>query len=117
MGGVNHTTPHKRVARITYQAGGWRWQDDIEPAGALAYSAARESAGDVIISLRAHALRLKAAGVPEFYTHYRLGDSPARKLGVASSRRPDPYRRGLMVGFLCAAIPAALAFFLCLTFP
>ena len=30
---------------------------------------------------------------------------------------PDPFRRGLLVGFLCAAIPAALGFLLCLTFP
>jgi hypothetical protein len=33
------------------------------------------------------------------------------------SRRPDPFRAGLLVGFLAAAVPAALAFLLCLTFP
>ena len=33
------------------------------------------------------------------------------------NRRPDPFRQGLIVGFLCAAIPAALAFLLCLTLP
>ena len=31
--------------------------------------------------------------------------------------RPDPFRRGLVAGFLCAAVPAALGFLLCLTFP
>jgi len=36
---------------------------------------------------------------------------------AARVSRPDPYRRGLMVGFLCAAIPAAIGFLLCLTFP
>lgn len=33
------------------------------------------------------------------------------------TRRPDPFRAGLVLGFLCAAVPAALAFLLCLTFP
>jgi len=32
------------------------------------------------------------------------------------SRRPDPFRLGLLVGFLTAAVPALLAFFLCLAF-
>lgn len=29
------------------------------------------------------------------------------------NRRPDPFRRGLLVGFLAAAIPAFVAFILC----
>ena len=33
------------------------------------------------------------------------------------NRRPDPFRAGLLVGFLAAAVPAALGFLLCLTFP
>lgn len=33
------------------------------------------------------------------------------------SRRPDPFRQGLLVGFLAAAVPAALGFLLCITFP
>lgn len=33
------------------------------------------------------------------------------------SRRPDPFRRGLLVGFLAAAVPAALGFLACITFP
>ena len=33
---------------------------------------------------------------------------PSRK------RRPDPFQRGLLVGFLAAAVPALVAFFLCL---
>lgn len=33
------------------------------------------------------------------------------------SRRPDPFRAGLLVGFLAAAVPAALGFLLCITFP
>lgn len=32
---------------------------------------------------------------------------PSRK------RRPDPFRRGLILGFLAAAIPAVLGFILC----
>lgn len=32
------------------------------------------------------------------------------------SRRPDPFQRGLLIGFLCAAVPAMVAFFLCLAF-
>jgi len=32
-------------------------------------------------------------------------------------RRPDPFRQGLLVGFLCAAVPAVLGFILCITFP
>jgi len=36
---------------------------------------------------------------------------------AARVSRQDPYRRGLVAGFLCAAVPAALAFLLCLTFP
>lgn len=77
---MNNTThTHKRVARITYQAGGWRWQDDIEPAGAVSYSPVYVRPGEILELLRAHALR-----APEPYTHYRLGNRPARKLGVAS---------------------------------
>ena len=33
------------------------------------------------------------------------------------SRRPDPFRQGLFLGFLAAAVPAVLGFLLCLTFP
>lgn len=33
---------------------------------------------------------------------------------AARSRRPDPFRAGLVLGFLFAAIPAAFAFILCL---
>ena len=33
------------------------------------------------------------------------------------NRRPDQFRQGLILGFLCAAIPAVLGFLLCLTFP
>ena len=33
------------------------------------------------------------------------------------SRRQDPYRRGLVAGFLCAAVPALVGFLACLTFP
>ena len=36
---------------------------------------------------------------------------PSRK------RRPDPFRAGLVLGFLCAAVPAALGFIACITFP
>ncbi len=79
VAGMNHTTPHKRVARITYHAGGWRWQDDIEPAGAASYSPVYGRPGEILDMLRAHALR-----APEGFTHYRLGNRPARKLGVAS---------------------------------
>jgi hypothetical protein len=35
---------------------------------------------------------------------------PSRK------RRPDPFRQGLIVGFLAAAVPAVLGFLLCLAF-
>lgn len=33
------------------------------------------------------------------------------------NRRPDPFRQGLLVGFLAAAVPAVLGFLLCITFP
>jgi len=33
------------------------------------------------------------------------------------SRRPDPFRQGLLVGFLAAAVPALVGFLACLTFP
>jgi hypothetical protein len=33
------------------------------------------------------------------------------------SRRPDPFQQGLLIGFLAAAIPAAIGFLLCITFP
>lgn len=72
---MNNTTSRKRVARISYQSGGWRWQDDIEPAGAVSYSAAYGSKTDVVLLLRLHAMR-----APEPYTHYRIGNRSARKL-------------------------------------
>ena len=43
--------------------------------------------------------------------HYGSFPIPSRK------RRPDPFRAGLVLGFLCAAVPAALGFLLCITFP
>lgn len=36
---------------------------------------------------------------------------PSRK------RRPDPFRAGLVLGFLCAAVPALFGFLACITFP
>lgn len=33
------------------------------------------------------------------------------------NRRPDPFRRGLVLGFLAAAVPALVGFLACLTFP
>lgn len=33
------------------------------------------------------------------------------------NRRPDPFRQGLLVGFLAAAVPALVGFLACLTFP
>jgi hypothetical protein len=36
---------------------------------------------------------------------------PSRK------RRPDPFRAGLLVGFLAAAVPALVGFLACITFP
>lgn len=69
---VNHTTPRKRVARITYQAGGWRWQDDIEPAGAPSYSPAYRRPGEILDILRAR------VNLPEPFTHYRLANRPLR---------------------------------------
>lgn len=33
------------------------------------------------------------------------------------NRRPDPFRQGLLVGFLAAAVPAVLGFLACITFP
>lgn len=39
------------------------------------------------------------------------------RMAIPSRNRPDPFRAGLLVGFLAAAIPAALGFLACITFP
>lgn len=36
---------------------------------------------------------------------------------AARVSRQDPYRRGLVAGFLCAAVPALVGFLACITFP
>jgi hypothetical protein len=33
------------------------------------------------------------------------------------NRRPDPFRAGLVLGFLCAAVPALVGFLACITLP